>query len=503
MRIKVTSRDLSRAEADLAVCFAWEGDAEPQGIDDRPLRRELARQMKAERFRGRVGDRFVWSANGSVPARRVVVIGLGRRDRPNGLRSGAARAARFAQEFSAGSLAIRLPAVAGAERAQRAREVAEGVLLGSYRFDRYVTEPARRPRELRTIELSSAGPAAEIERTVQLARRGAAAVYLARDLVNEAPSRLPPPELARRAQAAARRAGLACRVLRPAEIERIGLQALLAVARGSEQEPRVVHLVYRPPRGRPARGRRPRVLLVGKGVTFDSGGLNLKPSDSMLTMKMDMGGAAAVLATMTELAAVGCRAEVHGYLGLVENMTGGAAYKPGDILDTWAGKTVEIGNTDAEGRLVLCDLLAHGIARIEPTHVVDVATLTGACVVALGTRAAGLFTRHEPLGGELLAAAAAAGERLWPLPLYDEYLQPLQKGPADLRNVGGRWGGAITAALFLGEFVPREIPWAHLDIAGPAFTEEDLPEAPLGATGAGVLTLLRWLESGPQPVARA
>jgi leucyl aminopeptidase len=178
-------------------------------------------------------------------------------------------------------------------------------------------------------------------------------------------------------------------------------------------------------------------------------------------MKMDMGGAAAVLAAMTELAGVGCRAEVHGYLGLVENMTGGAAYKPGDILDTWAGKTVEIGNTDAEGR------------------------------------------RHEQLGGELLAASAAAGEKLWPLPLYDEYLQLLQKGPADLRNVGGRWGGAITAALFLGEFVPREIPWAHLDIAGPAFTEEDLPEAPLGATGAGVLTLLRWLESGPQPSARA
>jgi leucyl aminopeptidase len=201
-----------------------------------------------------------------------------------------------------------------------------------------------------------------------------------------------------------------------------------------------------------------------------------------------------VLATLTALAAVNCSLEVHALLGLVENMTGGSAYKPGDILDTRSGKTVEVGNTDAEGRLVLCDLLAYGAETLKPSRMVDVATLTGACVVALGTRIVGLFTRHAELRDALLAAGRTAGETLWPLPMHDEYLQLLQRGPADLRNIGGRWGGAITAALFLGEFVPRTLPWAHLDIAGPAFTDNDLPESPIGGTGVGVLTLLRWLE---------
>jgi leucyl aminopeptidase len=268
------------------------------------------------------------------------------------------------------------------------------------------------------------------------------------------------------------------------------MRALLAVARGSQEPPSVVHVVYKPRRARPKK----KIVLVGKGVTFDSGGLNLKPGASMLTMKSDMAGAAAVLATMTALGEIGCRAEVHALLGLVENMTGAGAYKPGDILDTYAGKTVEIGNTDAEGRLVLADLLAHAAKKLKPTEVVDLATLTGACVVALGTMASGLFSRHDDLRDALLEAGGAAGEKLWPLPMYEEYLQLLQKGPADLCNVGDRWGGAITAALFLGEFLPRELPWAHLDIAGPAFTESDQPEAPQGATGVGVLTLLRFLE---------
>lgn len=215
----------------------------------------------------------------------------------------------------------------------------------------------------------------------------------------------------------------------------------------------------------------------------------------MTTMKCDMGGAAAVLGAITALPALGAKAEVHAVLGLVENMTGGAAYKPGDILRTRAGKTVEVGNTDAEGRLVLCDCLDWAIEKLKPTHVIDVATLTGACVVALGPRAAGLFTRYEELGDALLGAAARAGEKLWPLPMYEEYLAMLQKGPADLNNVGGRYGGAITAALFLAEFVPADLPWAHLDIAGPAFTEKDLPDAPAGGTGAGTLALIRWLES--------
>lgn len=493
MRVRVTGSDLSRQEADLAVCFAHEGERHPLGVEDKALRADLAREMKAAQFRGQFGDRLTWSTNGRYPSHRVLVVGLGARQGGGDIRSGCARAARAAQELSAGSLALRLPDRTGDAAAAQARAAAEGVLLGAYRFDRYIGEPQRRPKRLRSVEIGLSGPLAAARSAVARAEIGARAVCLARDWVNEAPSRLTPSVLAREAQKMARGAKLHCRVLGPAELRKTGMGALLAVARGSVETPRVVHLVYRPAAAK-RRKRSAKVLLVGKGVTFDSGGLNLKLGESMLTMKGDMAGAAAVLATMGVLGELGCTSEVHGLLGLVENMTGGAAYKPGDILETWSGKTVEVANTDAEGRLVLCDLLAWGAETLKPTAVVDLATLTGSCVVALGLRAAGLFARGDALRDELLAASRAAGEKLWPMPLYDEYLPALQKGPADLRNIGSRWGGAITAALFLGEFVPREVPWAHLDIAGPAFTEEDLPDATAGGTGAGVLTLVRWLE---------
>jgi leucyl aminopeptidase len=490
MRIRWSDSDLSRLDADLAACFACEGDTEPRGIRDPVLRGALAEQMRADRFKSRPGDRLVWSANGPYAARRFLVIGLGPDDGAlaERVRLGCAGAARAAAAFSAERLAVRLPP-AGGGATEHARVAAEGVVLGAYQFDRYLTDAARRVTRLRSVEISATGAGSKQAGAVgELCGR---AVCLARDLVNEAPSRLSPGLFARRAEAEARRSGLSCRVLGQPGIERLGLGALLAVARGSAEPPRVVHLTYLPRRARAAR----RILLVGKGVTFDSGGLNLKTAENMLTMKMDMAGAAAVLATMRALPRLGCRAEVHGLLGLVENMTGGTAYKPGDILETHSGKTVEVGNTDAEGRLVLCDLLSYGVTRWKPACVVDVATLTGACVVALGTRASGLFTRDDALRDALLAASQAAGERLWPLPLYEDYLPLLQKGPADLCNVGGRWGGAITAALFLGEFVPRTVPWAHLDIAGPAFSDSELPDAPAGATGAAVLTLLRWLEA--------
>jgi leucyl aminopeptidase len=450
--------------------------------------------MKADRFKARAGDRLVWSANGRFPARRFLVLGVGPANgRPDEvLRLAVARAARAGVDFAARTLGIRLPEVESVSMTRVVRAATEGAWLGSYRFDRHLTDPLRKAPTVRSIELSVKRKTAAAGRALELGENAARAVYLARDLVNEGPSRLTPVAMANQARKLAGPAKLRCTVLGKPQLERLGMKAVLAVARGSAVPPRVVHLVYRPGRGR-ARAKQ-RILLVGKGVTFDSGGLDLKPPEAMLDMKMDMAGAGAVLATMSALAGAGCRVEVHALLGLVENMTGGDAYKPGDILDTWSGKTVEVCNTDAEGRLVLCDLLAYGQAKLKPTKIVDLATLTGACVVALGTRASGLFTRHDDLRDALIGAAEAAGEKLWPLPLYDEYLAQLQRGPADLRNLGDRWGGAITAALFLGEFLTRKQSWAHLDIAGPAFTEKDLPEAAAGGTGAGVLTLLHWLE---------
>jgi leucyl aminopeptidase len=493
MRVRVTDNDLAALKSDLAVCFAYENDKHPQGIKDTRLRRELAAEMRAESFKGLPGDRLVWNADGRYESHRFLVIGLGRKKSTPGeaIRNGCARAAREAAKFSARRIGLRLPAVADRQVAVEARAAVEGATLGAYQFDRYLNDPTRKRVKLSEIELSANGATAAVRRAVVLGQLGARAVYLARDLVNEGPSRMTPRAMAKVAARESKSNDLRCKTLGLPELRRLGMSSLLSVARGSDEPPRMVHLTYKPARNKS----KTRIVLVGKGVTFDSGGLNLKPGGSMLTMKSDMAGAAAVLAVMTALKSIGCTVEVHALLGLVENMTGAAAYKPGDILDTYAGKSVEVGNTDAEGRLVLCDLLAYAADKLKPTQIVDVATLTGACVVALGTLASGLFTRQTTMRDRILEAGSAAGEKIWPLPMYEEYLQLLQKGPADLCNVGGRWGGAITAALFLGEFLPRELPWAHLDIAGPAFSETDLPEAPLGATGAGVMTLLRWLES--------
>jgi leucyl aminopeptidase len=494
VRVRIVPGRLARLKADVIACFAFEGDRAPLGLEAGPLRAALAFHMKREAFRGSRRDLLVFNADGRYGARRYLVVGLGRRggDPAAAIRDGCARGARQADKFNARSFGVCVPpADDGARAADLVQAAAEGAILGSYRFARYLTDPSRRTPPVEEVRLAAAGARDELEEAIRRAEAGAEAVCFARDLVNEPPSVLTPIEMARRAEKEGRAAGLEVKVLGRAELARLRMNALLSVARGSAEPPAVVHLVYRP-RGRPASGR---VVLVGKGVTFDSGGLNIKPSGSMADMKADMAGAAAVLAAMRALPGTRCRAEVHGLLGLVENMVGGGAFKPGDIVVTASGKTVEVRDTDAEGRLVLCDLLAYASERLKPDRIVDVATLTGACVVALGPLATGVFSRDERLREELLSAGARAGEKLWPMPLYDEYLDQLQAGPADLRNVGDRWGGAIKAALFLGEFVRRELPWAHLDIAGPAYLENERPELPAGATGAGTLTLVRWLET--------
>ena len=291
MRIRFSGNDLSRVKSDLAACFAYESDDKPLGIADARLRSELSRQMKAEDFEGRTGDRMVWNADVRYRSRRFLVMGLGSRLKAPGesTRLGCARAARAAAQFSARSLALALTETNGTGAADEARAAIEGAIMGAYQFDRYLTESSRRSVKLDWIELAAAGPG--LRQAVNRAEIGARAVCLARDLVNEGPSRLTPTVMARVASKEARARGLGCKVLGPPELRKIGMSALLAVSRGSREIPRVVHLTYKPS----ARTKK-RVLLVGKGVTFDSGGLNLKLGDSMLTMKSDMAGAAAVLA---------------------------------------------------------------------------------------------------------------------------------------------------------------------------------------------------------------
>ncbi len=372
--------------------------------------------------------------------------------------------------------------------ASAARALVEGVLLAGYRYTRYHT-PEVVPA-LSSLVLAATDPDA--------ARAGAAAgeavaagVVLARDLVNTPAADCTPSDVAARARALAEAEGLEFSVYDADAARREGLGGLLGVAAGSAQPPLLVRLAYRP------EGASCRVALVGKGITFDSGGLSLKTAPSMETMKTDLGGAAAVLGALSACRRLDIAVEVVGFLPLTENMPGGRALKPGDVLRARNGKTIEVLNTDAEGRLVLADALSLA-AEERPDAIVDLATLTGSCVVALGREIAGLFANDARLAAQVRAAGERAGEPNWPLPLPARYRRLLDSEIADMRNVGTRDGGALLAGLVLQEFV-GEVPWAHLDIAGPARAEHSAGYLREGATGFGVRTLLELL-AGYRPV---
>ena len=442
--------------------------------------------LDAEKFLGKAGQ-VTHVHTPTLAASRLVVAGLGPR---KGLtleivRRGAAAALRRARDLGARTAAIevlgeRLP------DGQRAHAVVEGAILGTYTFDRYKREKADKTVE----ELRVLVPQGRATREVEAgARRGeifAGATWFARDLVNAPANDVHPAHLAEVAEQVAKDTGLTLKVYDRAECAKMSMGAFLGVAAGSEQPPKFIHLTYTP--ARPKK----RVAVIGKGVTFDAGGLDLKSAEGMLRMKDDMSGAAAVLGLMRALPQLAPAVEVHGLIAATENMPSGSAIRPGDVLRAMNGTTIEIGNTDAEGRLTLADALCYAREHVKPDEMIDMATLTGACVVALGPLCSGLFANNQGLAGRLLHAAAEAGETVWRLPLIDEYREGLKSEVADLNNVGPRGGGAITAALFLKEFA-GDTPWAHFDIAGPAFTERDTPLSPKGATGVAVRTILTYL----------
>jgi leucyl aminopeptidase len=321
-----------------------------------------------------------------------------------------------------------------------------------------------------------------------LAQQVIPGVFLARDLINEPASVSTPTYLADHAAKILRSDGIRGEIWGPAKIKAAKMAGLLAVARGSIEEPRFIKLIYTPT-GKPKK----KIALVGKGITFDSGGLSLKPPKSMETMKHDMSGGAAVLGVMSVISHLKPQVHVTGYVPATENLPSGTAQKPGDIIRYKNGKTVEVLNTDAEGRLILADALIQAVNDI-PDVIIDLATLTGACVVALGSQIAGLFSNSQELSETLIRCGKEAGEQLWPLPLVREYKDDIKSTVADIKNTGSGNAGAIAAALFLQEFV-GEVPWAHLDIAGPAFSEKDSSYVPKGGTGFGVRTLARYLLS--------
>jgi leucyl aminopeptidase len=354
------------------------------------------------------------------------------------------------------------------------------MLLGAYRFDGYKSNSRNQPRE--RISLLAASD--------EGVRRGvirAEATKLARDLINEPSSTLDPAMLAHRAEEMAEQRSLECTVLDENELMSRGFGGLLGVGKGSDAPPRLIQLRYAPasPQGH--------VVLVGKGITFDSGGLTIKTGAQMEDMKTDMSGAAAVIGTMSALRDLEVTVEVTALVPAAENMISGRSIRPGDVIHHYGGKTSEVLNTDAEGRLVLADALALA-SELKPDAIVDVATLTGSIVIALGLRAAGLFCEDAGLREGILTASVTAGERFWWMPIFTDYRKQLDSDVADIKNVASKWGGAIFAANFLREFVDPAIPWAHLDIAGTARAEEDLFEVRKGGSGFATRTLMTWLE---------
>lgn len=475
MRFAFSSADPARFVADLLVVFVPKGGvaAAVAPLDQGGLDGALAQLAADEDFTGKPGQSLLAPTYGRLGARRVLLVG--------GEPAAAAGAAgRQARDKGAKETALLFPgSVDGATQ----RAVAEAWAEGNYRFDRYKADDARKPASTLVTFLNQAEDATALAR----AEACIAGQALARDLVNEPAAEVYPESLAKVAEGFAG-PQITVTVLDEAQIREKGMGGITGVGQGSARPPRFVHVAYVP-----AGQAKAHVALIGKGVTFDSGGLSLKPNDGMLTMRCDMAGAAAVIGTMKAVAAIQPQVRVDVIFGAVENMPSGTSYKLGDILRMYNGKRVEIHNTDAEGRLVVADCLAYA-SELKPDAVVDLATLTGAAVVALGDWYSALYSRTDSLAGQLQAAAAAASEGVWRMPLPELYKDKLKAEWGDLKNVGGRAGGSITAALFLSEFVTTE-NWAHVDIAGPAFMDTALQHFVPGGTGTMVRTLTRWIES--------
>lgn len=454
---------------------------------DRPLEGRLHALVRKSGFAGRRGTSLLAPTHGLLPAGHVLLAGVGKpeEDGLHGWRVAGAVTAREAGRLWADEAVFMLPPDRETEPVVGA--VAEGALLNAYRFTRYRSNDVHSGR-LRRLVLgrTSSGRNGALARALRRAGTTASAVCLARDLVNEPPSTATASYLSEQAAAHCRGEGLKVDVWGRRRIEQLKMAGLLAVNQGSREEPRFIRMRYRP-KGTP----RKKVVLIGKGITFDSGGLSLKSARSMETMKLDMAGAAAVIGVMSVLPELAPNAEVVGMVPATDNLPDGGAQKPGDVIRYPNGKTVEVMNTDAEGRLILADALVLA-AREKPDCMIDLATLTGACIVALGNELAGLFSNDEELADRLAACGRDAGESLWRLPLAAEYREDIKSHVADIKNVGGGSAGAVTAALFLREFV-GEVPWAHLDIAGPAFAAKERPTCPKGGTGFGVRTLLNLL----------
>ena len=491
-RFEFSTASPAEQEAELLLLPYFQGPEPGPGMREigRKLEMDPAALLRENRLTGRFGEAFTVPTFGRGPVGTLMLLGLGKRDEADAdvVRRAVGRVAPRVARYR--TVAASLPQAARGGWQEAVQAFVEGILLGSYRFDRYKVRPIEEDGQRAEVERvtvlgSSRWDGRAAREALRRAQIFAEATAWTRDLVNIPALDATPEFLAAEARKMATKTGLRSKVWTKGELERGGFGGILGVGQGSANQPRMIELTY-------SGGSGPPVALTGKGVTFDSGGLSIKDAHGMEWMKADMAGAATVLGAMRAVAELKPRLNVIAAIPSAENMPGGSSIRPGDVLTHRGGKTSEVLNTDAEGRLILADALAY-LAEKEPRSIVDLATLTGACMIALGEEIWGVMGSDRRVVGDLLASGEEAGEPGWELPLWKRYRKQIESSVADVKNIGQRWGGAITAALFLKEFV-GDVPWAHVDIAGTAFAERAGDYWPKGATGNPVRTLIRYVE---------
>ena len=493
MEIRVVAGSIQGTEDELIIVNLFEGVVEPGGATgavDQAMDGSIREVIAKGDLRGKPGEAMVLYPRGAIPAQRVMVVGLGPQEEfgLEGVRMAAATAAKRARELGVHSFSsiVHGAGAGGLALEAAAQAVVEGTILGLYRYQELKNKPPERPDPERfTLVQFDESQVPTVEAGARTGQIAARAACLARDLVNRPANYATPTDLADVAlEIAGQFENMRCQVLSEDDAEELGMGSFLGVAQGSDEPAAFIVMEHNP-----GREELDTVVLVGKGITFDTGGISLKPAEKMDRMRGDMGGGAAVLGAMLAVGQLDLPLHVVGLVPATENMPSARAYKPGDVLTAMSGKTIEVINTDAEGRLILADALAYA-GRFSPQAVVDLATLTGACVVALGRgMAAGAFSTDDDLLAGIRKASEASGERVWPMPLYDEYLDSLESLTADVSNTGGRFGGVGTSAMFLKQFA-EGYSWVHLDIAGTSFSEKEQDYRIKGATGVPVRTLV-------------
>jgi leucyl aminopeptidase len=485
MEIKAATGDILGMKANAIVVNHYEGAKQPEGAAaaaDKALGGAITQLIKQGDIKGKLNEVTLIHSLGRLPAGRIVVAGLGKKKdiTANKIRGGAAETCRYLRGKGVNSAAGTIPD--GIDIDEAVQATAEGVLLGLYTFRRHMTKKGNKSKDIKTYTIVGKDKK-RLEKAIEKARILAEAANWARDMVNEPSNFMTPADMAAAARKLAEKYGLEIEVFEKEKIQELGMGGLLGVSQGSQQPPRFIVLNYK---GKATGGID--LVLAGKGITFDSGGISIKPSDGMADMKGDMAGGASVMATLMVIAQLKPKINVTALVPATENMPSGTAIKPGDIITAMNGKSIEVLNTDAEGRLILADALSYA-KKLGAKAIIDVATLTGACHVALGSLCSGAFANNQALADRVIAAGKETGELMWQLPMYEEYREQLKSDFADIKNIGNRYGGAITGAKFLEEFVGGT-PWVHLDIAGTYETDKDKGYLVKGATGVPVRMLV-------------